>query len=92
MAQIPPMGYVVHAAVLAATLAVTAAAEPPAPRAVPGRGAPSGGPAVGDLAPDFDLPRLVPATNGAPASVGETIRLSSFRTKRPVILILSSYT
>lgn len=86
------MRAVFHVAALAAALVLTASAEPPGPRAGSGRVAQAGGPAVGDLAPDFDLPRLVPATNGAPAGAGEKIRLSSFRAKRPVILILSSYT
>ena len=40
-------------------------------------------PAVGDEAPDFDLPLL-----GSPARV----RLSSFRGTRPVALIFGSYT
>lgn len=40
-------------------------------------------PAVGDEAPDFDLPLC-----GSPARV----RLSSFRGKRPVALIFGSYT
>lgn len=40
-------------------------------------------PAVGDAAPDFELPRL---GNGVP------VRLSQFRGVRPVALIFGSYT
>ena len=52
---------------------------------------------VGEFAPDFDLPRLTITTdpNGKPIGViseTDTIRLSSFRGKRPVCLIMSSYT
>lgn len=38
---------------------------------------------TGDLAPDFDLPD---------ASGAKTVRLSSFRGKKPVVLIFGSYT
>ena len=74
------------AAMLASFAASPTPAAPPLPAA---RGA---GPAAGGMAPDFELPRLVPAANGAPAGAGEQIRLSSFRQKRPVVLVLSSYT
>ena len=52
---------------------------------------------VGEFAPDFELPRLTITTdpNGEPIGViseTDTIRLSSFRGKRPVCLIMSSYT
>lgn len=52
---------------------------------------------VGQYAPDFELPRLTITTdpNGKPIGViseTDTIRLSSFRGKRPVCLIMSSYT
>jgi len=52
---------------------------------------------VGEFAPDFELPRLTLTTdaNGKPIGVireTDTIRLSSFRGKRPVCLIMSSYT
>jgi hypothetical protein len=50
---------------------------------------------LGRLAPDFNLPRLTIETDGA-RSIGkistETVRLSSFRGKKPVFLIFSSYT
>lgn len=51
----------------------------------------------GEYAPDFDLPRLTFATDAAGKSIGvisekDRIRLSSFRGKRPVCLIMSSYT
>jgi hypothetical protein len=39
--------------------------------------------AVGDVAPDFELPTLDGATR---------VRLSSFRGKRPVVLVFGSYT
>ncbi len=39
---------------------------------------------VGDVAPDFDLPRL--------GGGGGTVRLSSFRGARPVALVFGSYT
>lgn len=40
-------------------------------------------PAVGDEAPDFELPRL---------DSGERVRLSSFRGVKPVALIFGSFT
>lgn len=52
---------------------------------------------VGKPAPDFELPRLTLTTDPNGKSVGvvseaNAIRLSSFRGKRPVCLIMSSYT
>jgi hypothetical protein len=52
---------------------------------------------VGEYAPDFNLPRLTITNdpNGKPIGVirtADTFRLSSFRGKRPVCLIMSSYT
>jgi hypothetical protein len=52
---------------------------------------------LGEDAPDFELPRLTITSdaNGKPIGIireSETIRLSSFRGKRPVCLIMSSYT
>lgn len=52
---------------------------------------------VGEEAPDFELPRLeigaADANGVAKATISEkTVRLSSFRGKRPVVLIFSSYT
>jgi len=52
---------------------------------------------VGEYAPDFNLPRLTITSdpNGKPVGIlheKDTIRLSSFRGKRPVCLIMSSYT
>ncbi len=51
----------------------------------------------GEYAPDFDLPMLTFATDAEGKSIGvisekDRIRLSSFRGKRPVCLIMSSYT
>jgi len=50
----------------------------------------------GDEAPDFELPRLALEKNSKGEVVGkvsdETVRLSSFRGKRAVVLISSSYT
>lgn len=45
--------------------------------------------AVGDVAPDFELPVLDPASH---APSGATIRLSSFAGERPVALVFGSYT
>ena len=49
----------------------------------------------GQMAPDFTLPRLALVKEGE-KTVGkvskETVKLSSFRGKKPVLLILSSYT
>jgi hypothetical protein len=42
---------------------------------------------VGQQAPDFDLVRFESAGTGR-----ERVRLSSFRGKKPVVLIFSSYT
>jgi hypothetical protein len=52
---------------------------------------------LGELAPDFELPRLTFKTDAAGKTVGlisdsDTIRLSSFRGKKPVCMIMSSYT
>ncbi len=51
----------------------------------------------GEYPPDFDLPRLTFATDATGKSTGvisekDRIRLSSFRGKKPVCLIMSSYT
>ena len=51
----------------------------------------------GEYAPDFDLPKLTFATDAAGKAIGvisekDRIRLSSFRGKKPVCLIMSSYT
>jgi hypothetical protein len=52
---------------------------------------------VGEYAPDFNLPRLTITQdpNGKPIGIvrdEDTVRLSAFRGKRPVCLIMSSYT
>jgi hypothetical protein len=52
---------------------------------------------VGEFAPDFELPRLTFKTDAAGKTVGvisenDTIKLSSFRGRKPVCLIMSSYT
>jgi len=52
---------------------------------------------LGEFPPDFELPRLTIKTDDAGKSVGvineqDTVRLSSFRGKKPVCLIMSSYT
>ena len=52
---------------------------------------------VGEFAPDFELPRLTLKTDASGKNIGvisenETVRLSSFRGKKPVCLIMSSYT
>jgi hypothetical protein len=52
---------------------------------------------VGEFAPDFELPRLTFKTDAAGKTVGvisddDTIRLSDFRSKKPVCMIMSSYT
>ena len=51
----------------------------------------------GEYPPDLDLPKLTFSTDAAGKPVGvinqqDRIRLSSFRGKRPVCLIMSSYT
>ena len=50
--------------------------------------------AVGEMAPDFELPLLSSITNKASAKDGgpQAVKLSSHRGKQPVVLILSSYT
>lgn len=64
---------------------------------------PDNSPKVGDTAPDFDLVRLdafLAKTKGkTPAQIDalkweakDRIKLSSFRGKRPVVLVLTSYT
>jgi hypothetical protein len=52
---------------------------------------------VGEFAPDFELPRLVIETDATGKSRGvisetDTVTLSSFRGKKPVCMIMSSYT
>lgn len=52
---------------------------------------------VGKMAPDFELPKLVLKTDASGKNIGvisenDTIRLSSFRGRKPVCLIMSSYT
>ncbi len=52
---------------------------------------------VGERAPDCELPKLVLKTDASGKNIGvisenETIRLSSFRGKKPVCMIMSSYT
>ncbi len=52
---------------------------------------------MGEYAPDFNLPRLTITNDPNGKHIGiirpaDTFRLSSFRGKRPVCLIMSSYT
>jgi hypothetical protein len=52
---------------------------------------------LGQLAPDFELPKLTLKTDETGKPIGvisekDTVRLSSFRGKKPVCLIMSSYT
>ena len=52
---------------------------------------------LGQLAPDFELPTLTLKTDDTGKPIGvisekDTVRLSSFRGKKPVCLIMSSYT
>ena len=61
------------------------------------RGAGDSGIKVGEFPPDFELPILKFGKDRAGKPVGiinkkETIRLSSFFGKRPVCMIMSSYT
>ncbi len=52
---------------------------------------------VGEFAPDFELPRLTFKTDATGKPIGvisenDKVKLSSFRGKKPVCLIMSSYT
>jgi len=52
---------------------------------------------LGQFAPDFELPKLALKTDDTGKPIGviseeDTVRLSSFRGKKPVCLIMSSYT
>jgi hypothetical protein len=52
---------------------------------------------LGEFPPDFELPRLVIETDATGKSQGvisetDKVKLSSFRGKRPVCMIMSSYT
>lgn len=71
--------------VASVTIAAAPATRPAAPRI-----------AVGVEAPDFELPRLTIETGqdgkGAGKVSDEKVRLSSFRGKQPVFIVLSSYT
>ncbi len=68
-----------------------------AQRSRAGRGAASSKIKVGEFAPDFELPTLTFETDAAGKTVGvisddNTVKLSSFRGKKPVCMIMSSYT
>jgi hypothetical protein len=52
---------------------------------------------IGEFPPDFELPKLVVETDETGKSRGvisetDTVKLSSFRGKKPVCMIMSSYT
>jgi len=52
---------------------------------------------IGEFPPDFELPRLVIKTDETGKSHGiisetDTVKLSSFRGKKPVCMVMSSYT
>lgn len=52
---------------------------------------------IGEFPPDFELPRLTIKTDEPGQSHGvinenDTVKLSSFRGKKPVCMIMSSYT
>ena len=52
---------------------------------------------LGEFPPDFELPKLVIETDETGKSRGiisekDTVKLSSFRGKKPVCMIMSSYT
>ena len=52
---------------------------------------------LGQFAPDFELPKLTFKTDDSGKPIGvisekDTVRLSCFRGKKPVCLIMSSYT
>ncbi len=83
------------AALFQAPLAAARAADQRQARA--GRGAENSLVRRGEFAPDFELPRLTLTTDATGKFVGlirkdDTVRLSSFRGKRPVCMIMSSYT
>lgn len=49
--------------------------------------------ALGEMAPDFELPRLDPfLKEGGQSNILETVKLSSFRGKLPVVILFSSFT
>ncbi len=73
--------------VLAVALAATATPALAQSGGGGGRG-PDRAPRAGAAAPDVELHRLTPS--GEPAK--ETVRVSSFRGKRAVVLIFGSYT
>ena len=86
------VGRLVLAAVCAGAVAVTARNSLGQPR-----GAENPRIRVGQEAPDFELPKLTITNDADGKPIGvirktDTIRLSSFRGKRPVCLIMSSYT
>jgi hypothetical protein len=61
-----------------------------------GRLAEAEGIQIGDTAPDFELPRLTIEKDKVGNAVGkisaQKVKLSSFRGKKPVFLVFSSYT
>jgi len=68
-----------------------------APRSRPGRSADNPKVKVGEFAPDFELPKLTFKTDADGKHIGvisekDTVKLSSFRGKKPVCMIMSSYT
>jgi len=56
------------------------------------RPAGNGGIVIGEAAPDFELAKLVVDEEGKGKVGDEKVRLDSFKGKRPVVLIFSSYT
>lgn len=80
-----------------AVLALMFSQQVAAQRSRPNRTAVNPKVKVGEMAPDFELPKLVLKTDASGKNIGvisedETVRLSSFRGKKPVCLIMSSYT
>ncbi|TKJ38225.1 MAG: hypothetical protein CEE38_05555 [Planctomycetes bacterium B3_Pla] len=78
---------------LVAMLAESATAQRPRP----GRSADNPKVKVGEFAPDFELPKLTFKTDADGKHIGvisetDTVKLSSFRGKKPVCMIMSSYT
>jgi hypothetical protein len=78
-------------------LVIILAESATAQRSRPGGAAANPKVKVGEFAPDFELPKLTLKTDAEGKRIGvisetNTVKLSSFRGKKPVCMIMSSYT
>lgn len=89
----PPPAFRAAAMLSLLLLAAWATAQGPG-RSGPGQNRTTKDLAVGDRAPDFELPRLDPFLKGEATSQTQLqlVRLSALCVRHPVVLLFSSYT